>query len=351
MLKPKAKNLSRWACLAVALGFLFSAAWVVPVARAADDVWRPKGGADWVRPKAKKKYTIGVLIPSLQAQYWVNVAYGVFDEAKQLGVNLKFAATASYSQYARQANYMEDLIASGVDAIILAAASSDALVEPTNQAISKGIKVILMVQNIRSDNWTARVVSDHYEIGERTANALAKFMKGNGKIIALNGPPGQEWSIARRKGLGDVLKKNPCMKLVGERWMGVSRDEGLKHTEDFLQAFPDVDAVWAAVDIAAAGAVDAIQAANIKRKIWISSASGSQFALEMVKDGQMDYDLGEAPIWLGRWAMGTAVKALNGEKTPRTTFVPFPEFTRDNMSQWPDLTKSEWAPKGWKVPR
>jgi ABC-type sugar transport system substrate-binding protein len=340
----------RWFGFIVSMLFILGLA-VAPSLWAAEEVWRPKDGSTWVRPKAKKKYTIGALIPSLQAQYWVNVAYGLFDESEKLGVNLKFAATASYSQYAKQANYMEDLIASGVDAIILAAASSDALVEPVNQAMAKGIKVILMVQDIRSKNWTARVISDHYELGYRTGAALAKFMKGKGKIIALNGPPGQEWSIARRKGLGDVLKKNPGIKLMGERWMGVARDEGLKHTEDFLQTFPDITGVWAAVDIAAAGAVDAIDAGNIKKKIWISSASGSQFALKMVKEKQMDFDLGEAPIWLGRWSIGTAVKTLNGEKVPRTTYVPFPEFTRDNMKDWPELTKSEWAPKGWKVPR
>ncbi len=351
MPKLKKRSARCWIGLALALGFILSLTATARNVGAAGDEWRPKDGSEWVRPKAKKKYTIGALIPSLQSQYWVNVAYGLFDEAKQLGVTLKFAATASYSQYAKQVNYMEDMIASGVDAIVLAAASSDAMVGPVDQAIAKGIKVILVVQNIRSDNWTARVVSDHFALGYRTGEVLAKLMKGHGEIIALNGPPGQDWSTARRKGLAAVLKKNPCITLKGERWMGVARDEGLRHTEDFLQTFPKITGIWAAVDIALMGAVDAVQASGIKRKIFMSSASGTQGALEMLKKGEIDFDLGEGPIWLGRWSLGTAVKILNGEKPPRTTYVPFPEFTRDNTSKWPEMTKSEWAPKGWKIPR
>ena len=346
----KGWHLTRLIALAVILGFGLSLGIAVKEAGAQKKVWRPKQ-SEWVRPKAKKKYTIGVLIPSLQSQYWVNVAYGLFDEAKKVGVNVKFAATASYSQFAKQVSYMEDMIVSGMDAIVLSAASSEALVEPANLAMKKGIKVILMIQNIRSENVSARVFTPHFEFGRITADALAKFMKGKGKIIALNGPPGLEWAIARRKGLAAVLKKNPCIKLMGERWMGVARDEGLKHTEDFLQAFPDITGVWAAVDIALMGAVDAVQAAGIKRKIYMSSASGTQGALDMLKKGEIDFDSGEAPVLSGRWSVDVAVRLLNGEKVPFTIFTPFPVFTRDNQDQWPELTKTEWAPKGWKIPR
>jgi ABC-type sugar transport system substrate-binding protein len=347
----KAKVIRLLVCMAVAVGLVVGAGALSPPPLAAEKqkLFKPKGMSDWVTPKAKKKYTIAALIPSLEAEFWVNFSYGLFDQAKKHGVDLKFAATKSYSEFPKQIDYMEDMINLNVDAILITPANAEALVPPVEKAMAKGIKVIIMAVQINTDNFTAAVRADHYDSGYIIAEELFKAMGGDGTIVALNGVPGHSWAIARRKGLADAMKKFPKIKLLGERWMGVSRVEGLKHTEDFLQAFPDVKGIWNAVDITAAGSVDAVKAAGIKRHIFISSGSGTRHALEMVKKGDMDFDLGEAPILQGRWAVDLAIKALQGEDFPRETLVPLPKFTSKNVAEWD--TSTEWHPKGWKLPR
>ena len=337
-------------CMSAALGLVVTSGAFNRGALGAEmKAWSPKSASEWTSPKPKKKYTIAALIPSLEAEYWVNYSYGVYDQARKQGVNLKFAATRSYSDFAKQLDYIEDMINLKVDAIILSPAHSVALVEPALKAEAAGIKVIATGGTLNTDKITGAIRADHFETGYRIAKFLFNSMGGEGGFVVLNGPPGQTWGISRRNGMMKAMKEFPKVKMLGERWMGVSRVEGLQHTEDFLQTFPDVKGIWNAVDITAAGSVDAIKAAGIKRHIFVASGSGTRHALEMVKKGDMDYDIGESPVLQGRWAIDMAIKALQGESHPALIFIPMADFTSKNVAKWD--TSTEWHPKGWKLPR
>src|SRR5215813_13546460 len=79
---------------------------------------------DFPRPaKPSKAYRIGVSIPHLANPHYVGQAYGYIDEAQNLGAQVTLLEAGGYEHLDKQVSQIEDLIASKVDAIIIAAVS------------------------------------------------------------------------------------------------------------------------------------------------------------------------------------------------------------------------------------
>src|SRR5437667_1942897 len=101
-------------------------------------------------PKPSKPYRIGVAIPHLANPHYVGQAYGYIDEAQSLGAQVTLLEAGGYEHLDKQVSQVEDLIASKVDAIILAAISGPGTVSAVEQAVAAGIPVINV--NVMTDS-------------------------------------------------------------------------------------------------------------------------------------------------------------------------------------------------------
>lgn len=307
----------------------------------------------WVTPTPKKKYTIGVCVPMMGAPFWRNTAYGVFNEAKKLDVELLFYDAGGFAFLEKQIKQVEDLIVRKVDAIIICAISSKGTIEVMERAASKGIIAMNFVSRTYSDKIASAVLDDDYRIGQIEADYVGKQLKGKGEGVMLSGPAGVDWAMNRAKGFRETIQKRyPGIKILAEKWCEPNIAAPQKIMDDLLLTFPDMQFCYAAADGMSMGAANAVRAAKKLGRVLITTASFSPEGADYLKKGYISMNVGESPILEGAWAIDTAVKILNGEDVPRLIFVPNPPFTRENMDdpEMAKLIKYQWAPKGWRVP-
>lgn len=88
--------------------------------------------------------------------------------------------------------------------------------------------------------------------------------------------------------------------------------------ENMLQAHPDIEAVFAQNDEMALGALEAISAAG--KEIVVIGFDATDDALKKIDEGKMAASVAQKPEEIGKTAIETAVKYLNGEKVEE--FVP-----------------------------
>ena len=106
---------------------------------------------DYPRPaKPTKRYRIGVAVPHLSNPHYVGQAYGYLDEAQSLGAQVTLLEAGGYQYLDKQVSQIEDLIASKVDAIILAAVSGPGTVGAVEAAVAAGVPVINV--NVMTDS-------------------------------------------------------------------------------------------------------------------------------------------------------------------------------------------------------
>lgn len=301
-------------------------------------------------PQAKRPYVIGIAYPHIKDPFWIGEAYGAFSAAEDCGVTVRFVAAAGYQDLVTQMNQVQDLIASGVDGIILAACDYTGLDPVQTEAWEKGIPVVNRVRTTHP--LSPRYLIQDEVVGIVQADWIGEQLNGKGNVLMLCGQIGAAWSKKRSQGFLDRIKeKYPGLNVLAERYFEMDRPRIVDLVEDALVTFPKIDYIFCTADLQALAAVDAMRAAGIKPgEIPISTLTLSRECLQAVKQGYIKYVIPEGPAYIGRMEMYLIVKLLNGEAIPKESHKPLHGYTPEELDEY-DTNRLEWAPEGWTPPR
>ncbi|MGI6038191.1 MAG: sugar ABC transporter substrate-binding protein, partial [Limnochordia bacterium] len=216
--------------------------------------------------------------------------------AKELGIQLITLNAEDKGE--KQLRDVEDLIARGVDGIIVAPVT-DAVARTIFQKCEEaGIPVIVADRNpgIRPQdefkNYLAFVGPDNEHAGYLIAKYLIANMPlgsdGVKSLVALEGKLGSTNSELRTRGLMRALEEHPEVQLLAKQTAGFDRDQGMTVMEDFLVAYNNIDAVWSANDAMALGAIAAIRNANRMNEMIVGGMDTDRDACESVAYNQLN---------------------------------------------------------------
>ena len=310
----------------------------------------PQAVTEYSRPpKPSKSYRIGISIPHLANPHYVGQAYGYIDEAQQLGAQVTLLEAGGYEHLDKQVSQVEDLIASKVDAIILAAISGPGTVGVVEQAVAAGIPVINVNVMTDSDKVVTRIRSDDDVIGRMQADYMGDRLKGAGNIVMLRGAPGTSWAEIRgntfRK---EIAAKYPNVKILGEQYSQSTPADGLRLMEDFLQTYPQINGVYNGADSTAVGAAQAVKSAGKGGSIVMTATDFQIDTEKFIREGVITASVLQQPVTMGRWGIRAAISYLEKKPVPPVMFTGLMTATKDNLDKL-DLSTVR-APAGWTPP-
>jgi ribose transport system substrate-binding protein len=244
------------------------------------------------------------------------------EEAKKRGIELVY--TDAQSQTAKQVSDVEDMIAQGVDYILLAPREEEGLAPALAAAKAAGIPVILIDRAAKGEagvDYVTLIASDFIEEGKRTAQWIIDNHGTKGNIIVLEGTQGASAATERQTGFEEVMKNYPDMKIIAKQTADFTRADGQKVMENFIQAHgKDINFVYAHNDEMAIGAIQAIKAAGMipGKDIILTSIDGEKDALQAIVAGELGVSVECSPFF-GPIAFDTIAKLEAGETVP--TFI------------------------------
>jgi ribose transport system substrate-binding protein len=261
------------------------------------------------------------------------------EEAKKRGIELVY--TDAQSQTAKQVSDVEDLIAQGVDYILLAPREYEGLAPALQSAKQAGIPVILIDRAARGEpgeDYVTLIVSDFVEEGRRAAKWLVEATNEKANIVELTGTVGASVTKDRAEGFKEVIDKYPDMKIIASQTADFSRAEGLKVMENIIQAKGDeITAVYAHNDEMALGAIQALEAAGMKpgEDVIVVSIDGERDALQAIIDGKLGATV-ECNPRFGPKAFDVIEKLENGEEVPTLILNEDRFFDKSNAAEFID---------------
>jgi ribose transport system substrate-binding protein len=152
---------------------------------------------------------------------------------------------------------------------------------------------------------------------------------GTARVGILEGIPGHETGDSRLRGFRDAMKTAPGMTIVASQPANWERDQGFNVFQNMLQAHPQIDLVFAASDLMALGAIEAIAAARKTGSIRVIGFDALDDAKKAIAAGTMTASVAQFPYEMGKAAVESAVKAINGEPLPRDIMVKLEMVTKD----------------------
>ena len=283
------------------------------------------GRAAWA-DESKKSLVFGYEVQDLGNQYWVSVANGVKDQAKEM--NISAVVMDARTDPARELSNVDDMIQKKVDAILLSPWDTNSGGTATVEANKAKIPVFVLDIGVSSGDIESLVVSDNLEGGHIAGRYVAGFLKPGAEVAHITCQPGYVIPALRGKGFTEIMEQKG-FKIVAKQSADSQRAKGMDVMQNILQAHPTLAAVFCENDEMALGAIEAISAAG--KSVKVVGFDGTGDARAAIKAGRMEATVAQQPYEMGKIGVKTAVAFLKGEKVEKTTFVPVELLTKDKV--------------------
>ncbi len=260
------------------------------------------------------------------------------DQAKKAGVK-RLIVTNANSQLNKQISDVQDLVARGVDALIVAPLNSEGLEPALAAAREKDIPVITVDRKLTGPehckDYLTFIGSDFVEQGRRAADALIKATGGKAKVAILLGSSGNNVTEDRNKGFLDRIKeKAPGLEVVAQQTGEFQREKGQSVTEQLIQANPNIDAIYAHNDEMALGALVALRSGGKQpgEQVKVVSVDGTRNAVRAITRGDMAAVIESNPRF-GPLAFQTLQRLWSGEPVRENTIISDRAYDESNAQQ------------------
>jgi len=280
--------------------------------------------------------TVAYMTPALHIPFWKDVSDGIHQEAEKIG-GIKIIDSDSRLSAATQLKNVQDLITSGVNAIIISPTDSASCPAVLELAEKAKIPVIICDIGTDSGNYAAFIISNNYGGANDAGKYLVEQMKKKGwqggdvAIITI--------SLARQNGRDRTEGFKAALTEVGSKVVGLleckeyTRSESMRYAQDLLTANPNLRGLFTEHDEANLGAMPAIDTAGKRGQLIHVGFDGSPEAVQAIKEGKLAAASMQQPVLMGREALKAAAAILAGKPVEKKVVVPTILVTGENVNQ------------------
>lgn len=303
---------------------------VVPLSLNAQDRWYPYSVEVWDLPfdmdssrktmqyvpleESTQAWNICVSLPHMKDAYWVAVDYGLVSESQRLGVKMRLVEAGGYANLNTQIAQIEDCVASGADAVVIASISYNGMNQLVSEIRSKGIPVIDLCNGMSSMELSARSLVSFGEMGYKAGEYIAKLHpagSGKVKVAWLPGPSGAGWAEDSNKGFHDAVRGSD-IEVVATLYGDTQNEAQLKLVEEALAVNPDIQYI-AGTGVATEVAIDLLRARGLSNSIKLVANYITPGVYQGIKSGQIMAAPTDSAVIQGRIAIDQAVRILEGK--------------------------------------
>ena len=285
----------------------------------------------------KGDYTIA-LSNSFLGNTWRQTMVKVFEQtakqAKSQGLIKSYKVENTGQNTAtEQIAQLKSLMLQGVDAILINAASPNALNSTIQQACSKGIKVVVF-DSLASAPCAYKIEDSLADYGFEEGDFVAKTMGGKGNVLMVRGVVGSAPEKVIYENQLKALKKYPGVKVVRTVVGQASNSVTQQVVSNALPSLPKIDGVITGGS--SLGAVQAFQSAGkpVPVVAFDNSGEGLRFWEKRAKSGYKAVSVRTEPGQAAA-AFWLALDLLNGKQIKNMTYT-FPNIviTKKTLDKW-----------------
>jgi ribose transport system substrate-binding protein len=285
----------------------------------------------------RTKKLIAVVPKATSHLFFVAVHAGVLDAERDFGVEVLWNGPQDETDYSRQIEIVDSMIARRVDALAISATDRTALVAPVKRAMQAGIPVTVFDSGLDAKGYVTFVATDNYGAGQTAARKLAELIHGQGKVAELMQKPGGNSTGDRERGFEDTIAKEfPAVQIVARQFGMGDPAKSRSAAEDILTAHPDLEGMFASAEANSIGAVQAIRARHLSGKIRLITFDSSDIHVAALKEGTIDLMLVQDSYRIGYEAVHSLVMKLNGQTPPPQMDLTVHQIRKQDLSQ-PDV--------------
>lgn len=261
--------------------------------------------------KADGDYKIAVITMDSVDQHWVSLKEGAEEEAKVDDVTVDFMAP-DVKDDAKQIECINNAVAGGYDALMVAANSEDAVSGALQEAIDAGMKLVYVDSpaNVEAE---ATFSTDNKAAGKTAGEEMIKALedKGvkDGSIGIVNINNSTNTAIQREAGFREAFEGTDY-ELLETQFCEGDAAKAQTIAENYITE--GVVGIYGTNEGASTGVGNAIKASGSDEIIGVGFDK-SDTLKGLIEDGYLVCTMAQNPDQMGKLGVQACIKALNGE--------------------------------------
>lgn len=272
----------------------------------AQDAAEPDGGDQ----ASGDGFSVGIVVKSLDNDYYTTLKNGAEDRAAELGVDLTFVAPNAETDVQSWVNMVSDLIAAKVSVLAVCPADDAACLPVIREAGEAGIKVIAVDNDTAYEGKLSFIGTSNYDAAKLGGEYCAGQIGSGGSAVVLRGPTGSSNHDEREQGFVDALEAGG-VNILEIKDANCVAETAMNAIEDFITVYDKIDLVICTNDLMAIGAQRAVAAAGLDTKVF--GFDGSADVCQGTLDGIYLGTVAQDPYQMGVLAIDNALALYNGE--------------------------------------
>ena len=297
--------------------------------------------------KRTSEKQIAVIPKATSSVFWQSVQAGVLDAGQKFHVKILWNGPPTETDYSRQIQILDSMIARHVDGIAIAASERDALTNSLSRAAAEHIPVTIFDSGVSSTNYMTYLATNNFEAGQKGARKLGQLLNGKGSVAEIMHSPGSVSTGERERGFEDVIGKEfPGIRIVAKQFGMSDRARAMAVTEDILTAHPQLDGIFASSEPSSVGASQALKSRGLNGRLRFVAFDSSKGLIDDLAAGTIDALVAQDPFRMGFEAVQTLARKLQGEQPAKLVELPGIVVTKSDLSRpeihtllFPDLEK------------
>jgi ABC-type sugar transport system substrate-binding protein len=305
------------------------------------------GGAHTATTNGSSHAPVAAVIKGLDNPFFATMRDGLVATAARYNTPLAVAAAADVNDAAGQAARVQPGVGQPTGCYIVAPTNQTNLIRPLAR-VAKDTPIVnldLPIDRRQAAALGVRITTfiatDNLQAGRAAADAMARSVVRGARVAMIMGPSGDANSQARTDGFRiGAAGHFSVVTTAAADW---DRLKSRRAMAELLAADRRLTGVFAANDLMALGAADAVAAAGRRGGVAIVGVDGIPGALTAVAHGDIAATVAQSPYTMGELGVEACLASVAGKHIPATIRAPLQVVTRANVVA---ITKSYPKPLG-----
>jgi len=275
---------------------------------------------------------IPVISKGFQHQFWQAVRLGAEKAARDYKVVITFEGPENESMVDKQLDMLQTDLAKNPSAICFAALDSKAAIPLLQEAKKRKIPIIGFDSGVDSDIPVTTAATDNVAAAALAADKMAQLIGGSGKVGVIIHDQTSRTGIDRGTGfLNQMKKKYPNIQIIGPQYGGGDQLKSTDLAKAMIQANPDIKGFFGGNEGSIIGVLNAVKELDLVGKVVVIGYDSGKQQLDAIRSGEEAGAITQDPIGIGYKAVEAAVKAIRGQKVPKSIDTGFHWFDKTNI--------------------
>ena len=262
--------------------------------------------------------TIAVIPKGTSHEFWLTVERGALAAGKEFHATILWSGPQQETEYTRQIEIVDSMIARHVDGIAVAAADRQILSASLSRAAKEKIPVTVFDSGVDSDQYLTFVSTDNIAAGAMAARTLARLLDGKGSVAVIGHAPGSFSTMDRERGFADTMAKEfPDIHIVATQYSMADAAKGMAAAENIMTAHPELNGIFTSSEPSSVGVARAIRERLLVGRLKFVAFDSTESLVHDKAVGVVQALVVQDPFKMGYEAVKSICTKLDGGTPPK----------------------------------